>query len=777
MALEDDEGIRCCIETYFKGVFTSSRPQAADIARGTAHLKCIVDSSMADELTLQYTEVEVTKAVFQMASLKSPGPDGMPPIFFQSFWHIVKNDVIACVLNFLNSLNLPSGFNDTHITLIPKCKQPEFLHHFHPISLCNIMYKIASKAIANRLKLHLDKIISPAQSAFVPSWLITDNILLAFELNHFLNTKANGNQGYMALKLDISKAYDKVEWAFLEQVLSNLGFPSPFIRLVMFCVSSVSYTFLLGGKQFGSVIPERGLRQGDPLSPYLFLLCTESFSTLLQKAEVDGRIRGVSVCRGAPSVSHLLFADNTLIFSRASGECARSILVLDVYRRASGQEINFAKSSVAFIKNTQEDICQLIAGLLNIRRENKMELYLGLPSKVARSKRELFAVIRDKVWQRITGWNEKFLSQAGKEVLIKSVIQAIPTYAMGCFKLPITLLREIQGMIARFWWSNREQAVDGGSVQGIRFAFGKIRGSPVLSPLNRLLPPPTASTVHTVADLIDSGYGDWDGDKIGALFWPIDRDIILSISISRAGDEDIIIWHFSNNGIFSVRSAYHLACDLNDEASGSNLKAEQTWWKSIWQAKLPDQVACFATSYYEAFLIQNSEAAVSRVQGGPSRWIGPPSGFVKLNFDGAILDKGTAMGIGVVARDERGRCIGWLSRRIDVMVSGEMAEAWAAREATQLALRRGWPMVVIEGDCLVLISKIRNATQDFSPVGPVISDIHKSASALSSCNFNFVKRSYNSVAHCLAKSANVASLEGDDLPLATLNLVNNELLS
>ncbi|KAL0447833.1 UNVERIFIED_CONTAM: hypothetical protein Slati_1911200 [Sesamum latifolium] len=111
------------------------------------------------------------------------------------------------------------------------------------------------------------------------------------------------------------------------------------------------------------------------------------------------------------------------------------------------------------------------------------------------------------------------------------------------------------------------------------------------------------------------------------------------------------------------------------------------------------------------------------------------------------------------------------------MASGEMAEAWAAREETQLALRRGWPMVVIEGDCLVLISKIRNATQDFSPVGPVISDIHKSTCAFSSCNFSFVNRSCNSAAHCLAKSATVASLEGDDLPLVVLNLVNNELLS
>ncbi|KAL0316155.1 UNVERIFIED_CONTAM: hypothetical protein Sradi_5493700 [Sesamum radiatum] len=130
---------------------------------------------------------------------------------------------------------------------------------------------------------------------------------------------------------------------------------------------------------------------------------------------------------------------------------AREILtVLNIYRRASRQEINFAKSSVAFSRNTKEEVRQTTAGTLCIRRENKMELYLGLPSKVACSKKDLFGTIRDRVWRRISGWNEKLLSQAGKEVLIKSVIQAIPAYAMGCFRLPTTLLSEIQGMVAKF---------------------------------------------------------------------------------------------------------------------------------------------------------------------------------------------------------------------------------------------------------------------------------------------------------------------------------------
>ncbi|KAL0340132.1 UNVERIFIED_CONTAM: putative mitochondrial protein [Sesamum radiatum] len=393
-----------------------------------------------------------------MAPLKSPGPDGMPPIFFHKFWHIVNRDVTACVLNLLNSFVMPPGMNSTHLVLIPKCKHPETLSQFRPISLCNVVYKIASKTIANRLKDFLDKIISPVQSAFVPGRLITDNILLAFELNHFLNSKAKGGKGWMALKLDVSKAYDKVEWSFLEQVMVKLDFPPSSIRLIMLCISSVSFSFMLSGKQFGSLIPERGLRQGDPLSPYLFLLCTEAFSSLIQLAEREGRIQGVFVCQAAPSISHLLFADDTLIFCRASAESTQAVLdTLEVYQKASGQEINFAKSSVAFSKSTREDLCSSIVTALTIRRENKMELYLGLPSKVARSKKELFSTIRDRIWKKISGWNAKLLSQAGREVLIKAVLQAIPTYVMGCFRLPVTLLREIQSMISNFWWSNGGQ--------------------------------------------------------------------------------------------------------------------------------------------------------------------------------------------------------------------------------------------------------------------------------------------------------------------------------
>ncbi|KAL0285142.1 UNVERIFIED_CONTAM: putative mitochondrial protein, partial [Sesamum angustifolium] len=180
------------------------------------------------------------------------------------------------------------------------------------------------------------------------AWLRTGSTISAEEVSKALfqmaPLKSPGPNGRMALKLGVSKAYDKVEWSFMEQVMVKLGFSPSFIRLVMLCISSVSFSFMLSSKQFGSLIPERGVRQGDPLSPYLFLLCTESFSLLLQLAEREGRIQGVSVCRTAPSISHLLFADDTLIFCRASLESTQVVLnVLEVYRQASGQENKFCQ--------------------------------------------------------------------------------------------------------------------------------------------------------------------------------------------------------------------------------------------------------------------------------------------------------------------------------------------------------------------------------------------------------------------------------------------------
>ena len=195
---------------YYERLFTSSDPTDFEEILDVVQHK--VTPRMNQVLVREFTEVEVKNAIKQMYSLKSPGPDGMPPLFYQHFWPKIGVMVTSTVLAFLNSGIIPPNFNHTHIVLIPKCKEPKSVTNYRPISLCNVVYKIASKAITNRLKKVLPSIISDTQSAFVHGRLITDNVLVTYEMMHHISQKKSGRVGDLALKLDMSKAYDRVEW-------------------------------------------------------------------------------------------------------------------------------------------------------------------------------------------------------------------------------------------------------------------------------------------------------------------------------------------------------------------------------------------------------------------------------------------------------------------------------------------------------------------------------------------------------------------------------------
>ena len=174
-------------------------------------IQSLVTKDMNKSLSEEFTEDEVKVVLNQMTPLKSPGPDGMPPLFFQHYWDLVGKDITTYVLSFLNSASLPENLNHTFITLIPKVKNPKLVFDFRPISLCNVLYKIFSKVLANRLKKILPHIITEHQSAFTKDWLISDNILVAFEWLHCLQNHKSFKGGFMALKLDMSKAYECVE--------------------------------------------------------------------------------------------------------------------------------------------------------------------------------------------------------------------------------------------------------------------------------------------------------------------------------------------------------------------------------------------------------------------------------------------------------------------------------------------------------------------------------------------------------------------------------------
>lgn len=328
-----------------------------------------------------------------------------------------------------------------------------------------------------RLKKCLGLVISDSQAAFVPGRNIQDNVLVAHELLHALKSKKECQNTYLAIKTDISKAYDRVEWNFLEKVMIQLGFDTRWVNWVMECVRSVSYEVLINGSPYGKIHPTRGIRQGDPLSPYLFLFCAEVLSQMLRRAEINGIIHGMKVTKHCPSISHLLFADDSLFFCRStSANCRNLASIFENYEAASGQKINYTKSSIIFGMKIPEIKRQRLKNILGIERIGGGGKYLGLPEQFGRKKVELFYHIVQRVKERTAGWSKKFLSPAGKEILIKSVAMALPVYSMNCFLLPLTICDEINRVLSSFWWGTENGKRKISWVAWNRLSFPKKEG-------------------------------------------------------------------------------------------------------------------------------------------------------------------------------------------------------------------------------------------------------------------------------------------------------------
>lgn len=337
--------------------------------------------------------------------------------------------------------------------LIPKVLNPKQVPEYKPIALCSTHYKIIAKILTKRLQPLLRALISDKQSAFVPERAISDNVLITHEILHYLKTSGARKRCSMAVKTDMSKAYDRIEWDFLREVLTRFGFHAIWITWIMECVTTVSYSFLINGAAQGWVTPSRGLRQGDPLSPYLFILFTEVFSGLCRNAQEKGELIGVKVAQNCPAINHLLFTDDTMFFLRSNPSSRTTFLkILRLYEEALGQCINRGKSSVTFSSKTPPEVKDRVKACLRIEKEGGTRKYLRLPEHFGRRKRDIFTSIVDRIRQKAHSWYSRYLSGAGKLILLKSVLAALPTYAMYCFKLLISLYKQIQSALTRFWW-------------------------------------------------------------------------------------------------------------------------------------------------------------------------------------------------------------------------------------------------------------------------------------------------------------------------------------
>ncbi|XP_024006528.1 uncharacterized protein LOC112083036 [Eutrema salsugineum] len=368
-------------------------------------------------LVAEVTESEIKAVLFSLAANKSPGPDGYTVEFFKECWPIIGKDMVVGIQFFFLKGFLPKGVNSTILALIPKKEQAKHMKDYRPIACCNVIYKIILKILANRLKVILSLFIAPNQSAFVQDRLLMENLLLASEL--VSGYDRNTISSTCALKIDISKAFDSVEWSFILTVLEALDLPQAFVHWIRLCISTASFSVQVNGELSGYFGGSRGLRQGCSLSPYLFVICMSVLSYKLDKAAMARRFGFHPRCSNL-KLTHLCFADDLMIFSDGKLRWMEGILhVFEEFSTMSGLQIS-AEKSTAYMAGvsdaTRQDIRQRFSfeiGTLPVR-------YLGLPLLTKQMRSLDYSPLIDKIRSRFNTWTARSLTFAGRLQLLSS---------------------------------------------------------------------------------------------------------------------------------------------------------------------------------------------------------------------------------------------------------------------------------------------------------------------------------------------------------------------
>ncbi|XP_050242023.1 uncharacterized protein LOC126690976 [Quercus robur] len=387
------------------------------------HVK--LSEEVKQSIDVMVSTEEIKEALWFMKPYKAPGPDGLHAGFYQRFWLIVGESVRKEVEKVFTTRKVPEYLNNTHIVLIPKIQGPETIGNYRPISLCNSVYKIITKILVARIRPHLNKLVSPYQIAFVPGRRGVDNVIIVQELIHTIG-RTKGNRGIMAIKIDLEKAYDRIEWSFNRKMLTRFNFPENLIKLIMSCVTTVSTSLLLKGGSLDPFLPSRGIRQGDPLSPYLFILCMEFLGHLIEDKCVAKLWTPVKASRSGSAFSHLFFADDLVLFASATPEnCAAINSVLQDFCNKSRQKVSEAKSRVFFSPNIDPDQRDVLSSILGFSATTNLGKYLGFPINHPGRQRHDFGFILDRVKKKLAGWKANLLSMAGRMVLIQASTSAI----------------------------------------------------------------------------------------------------------------------------------------------------------------------------------------------------------------------------------------------------------------------------------------------------------------------------------------------------------------
>ncbi|CAH9059413.1 unnamed protein product [Cuscuta epithymum] len=536
-------------------------------------------------------EEEVKKAVWNLNPKGAPGPDGFNGKFFKKCWHIVGSDLLKAVQEFFLGISIPKALSSSLIVLIPKVPNPFSFGDFRPICLSNFVSKVCTKVLADRLSLILPKIISPEQIGFMKNKDMVDHILIAQEMVHSLNKKVRGSN--VMVKLDMAKAFDKLSWKFIADILNRFGFSPKFIHVIMNNLQSTFLSILVNGVPHGFFQPKRGVKQGDPLSPFLFILASEAFSRGIKWHMEHGSIKQYWMGSFGYSISHLGFADDLLIF--LNGE-ARSLVnfnkFLNSYQRASGQTINLQKSSFLCGRKARAG---LISHILGMQEADLPIKYLGVPLHKGINRVSYCMDLIHKFDQKLSTWKQNNLSMAGRLILVKHVLNTIPLHILAADKLPKKVVSIIDKKMACFFWGSSNEKKKYHWISWSKLCYPTEEGGIGIRHL---------SDIEKAFSL--KLWWKWKvSDSLWANFMraryprglnmvpkvsdsPIWRRICsvdgLATSICGENNDGTIFWEPNVNGIFTLKSAYE---EIRGELPTSFSA------KHLWHSNLPLKIRLF----------------------------------------------------------------------------------------------------------------------------------------------------------------------------------------
>ncbi|KAJ9536525.1 LOW QUALITY PROTEIN: hypothetical protein OSB04_un000277 [Centaurea solstitialis] len=399
---------------------------------------------------------EIKHAMFHIGNYKAPGSDGYSAKFFKATWDIVGPDVLRAIHNFFYRGHLSKELNHTLLCLLPKKPNATVVSDFRPIACCSVLYKCISKVIVDRLKPALDGLINKAQSAFIPGRKITDNILMAHELVNGYHLRKGPPR--CAFKIDLRKAYDMISWDFLLCMLHGLGIHPVLIQWIRELISSPSFSIVLNGESWGNFKGERGIRQGDPLSPYLFTVVMEGFTMLFRHCINEAVSFGYHHGCHDFQISHLCFADDLFVFTRGDTHSVEVLKkALDLFAKCSGLSPNLDKSDV-FFGNVPDDEKHAILQCLPFRLGSFPIRYLGIPLSPVALKPADYSGIIARVKERLHNWKSKFLSYGGRRQLVVSVLQSLQLYWMQIFMFPAVVVHDIEKCLRDFLWAQGDSS-------------------------------------------------------------------------------------------------------------------------------------------------------------------------------------------------------------------------------------------------------------------------------------------------------------------------------